>query len=55
MKLAKPTEVHQLYDSSVQESQYGKRLGSTLVMATPGTFINMGDALIAILLEDKKI
>ena len=55
VKLAKPTEVHQLYDSSAQESKYSKRLGSTLVMATPGTFINMGDALITVLLDNKKI
>ena len=43
----------QLYDSSVQETKSGTRTGSTLVMATTGTFSNIGDKLLTIMKEDK--
>ena len=45
MKAVKVSEVLQLYDSSVQDSKCGTRLGSTLVMATAGSFMKIGNAL----------
>ena len=43
-----------LYDSSVQDTKFGERSGSTLVMATTGTFIKVGDKLLEIMQEDNK-
>ena len=45
-------EVIRLLDSSVQESKYQKRTGSTLVMATGKTWIQIGNKLLDIIKED---
>ena len=49
------SEALQLCDSSVQETKSGPRDGSTLVMATKGTFIRVGDMLLEIMKTDKLV
>ena len=44
----------QLYDSSVQDTKVGPRLGSTLVMTTKETFIEIGSEILNLMKEDKR-
>ena len=51
IKIVKTSEALQLYDSLVQGTKSGNRMGSTLVMATIGTFNKFGLALLKIMQE----
>ena len=52
IKAVKYSEALQLYDSSVQDTKSGDRQGSTLVMATIGTFDKIGQELLKLIQED---